>query len=69
VSHEDSIFGPNNTDDDNFALPPTVEPFLEDKDPKNNLNTDGIALWWALNLWLSFGPHEESTQDVLLMKN
>jgi pre-mRNA-processing factor 8 len=44
VSHKDSIFEPNNTD---FALPPTVEPFLEDKDLENNLNTDGIALWWA----------------------
>jgi pre-mRNA-processing factor 8 len=50
VSHEDSIFGLNDTDDDDFALPPTVKPFLEDKDLKNNLNTDGIALWWAPKL-------------------
>ena len=30
---------------DDFVLPLTLEPFLEDKDFKNDLTTDGIVLW------------------------
>jgi hypothetical protein len=31
VSHENSIFGPNDADDDEFELPEYLLPFLEDK--------------------------------------
>jgi pre-mRNA-processing factor 8 len=45
VSHEDSIFGPNDADDDEFELPEDLLPFLEDKPLENDLKADGIALW------------------------
>ncbi|KAG0700703.1 NUC071 domain-containing protein [Suillus ampliporus] len=44
VSHEDSIFGPNGAEDDDFELPDVVQSFLEDKPLENDLTADGIAL-------------------------
>jgi pre-mRNA-processing factor 8 len=45
VSHEDSIFGPNDNDDDDFELPDEVRSFLNDNPLENDLTADGIALW------------------------
>lgn len=45
VSHEDSIFGSNGADNDDFELPQDINPFLEDKKLENDLSADGIALW------------------------
>ncbi|EEB97601.1 hypothetical protein MPER_03047, partial [Moniliophthora perniciosa FA553] len=45
VSHEDTIFGPNGADNDEFELPDEIDPFLQDKDLENDLTADGIALW------------------------
>jgi len=48
ISYEDTIFGPNDADDDDFELPDEVEPFLEDSKPlKNDMTADAVALWWA----------------------
>ena len=50
LSHKDVIFGPSDADDDSFELP-EVEPFLADKPLENDLTAEGIALWWALDLY------------------
>ena len=39
VSHEDSIFGPNGADDDEFELPEDVVPFMDDA----QLEAQGVA--------------------------
>jgi pre-mRNA-processing factor 8 len=71
ISHEDSIFGPNDADDDEFELLDEVRSFLEDKPLENDLTIDGIALWWApVNEpynWRS--GHIYRAQDVPLVKN
>ncbi|KAL4066266.1 NUC071 domain-containing protein [Scleroderma yunnanense] len=68
VSHEDIIFGPNDGDDD-FELPEEVEPFLADKPLENELTTDGIALWWAPDLYNHHLEWMRCAQDVPLVKN
>ncbi|PPQ67549.1 hypothetical protein CVT26_006850 [Gymnopilus dilepis] len=69
VSHEDSIFGPNGADDDDFELPEQVVPFLEDKDLENDLTADGIALWWAPDPYGRRSGRMRRAQDVPLVKN
>jgi pre-mRNA-processing factor 8 len=71
VSHEDSIFGPNDADDDDFVLPPIVEPFLADKIFENDLTADGIALcqWWAPEPYGRRSGHMRRAQDIPLVKN
>ena len=44
VSHEDSIFGPDDNDDDELEMPDEVWS-LNDNPLENDLTADGIALW------------------------
>jgi pre-mRNA-processing factor 8 len=62
--HEDSIFGPNNADEDDFRLPSAIEPFLADKDLENDLTADGIALWWAPEPYGRRSGHMRRAQDI-----
>ena len=64
-----SIFGPNNAAEDDFRLPPAVEPFLVDKDLENDLTADGIALWWAPEPYGRRSGHMRRAQDIPLVKN
>jgi len=52
ISHKNSIFNPNNADDDKFELPEDLLSFLED-DPLQT--ADGIALWWAFDPYTTVG--------------
>jgi pre-mRNA-processing factor 8 len=47
VSHEDEIFGYGNNEDEEFTLPPNVEPFLADEEVYTTETASAIALWWA----------------------
>ena len=47
ISNEDSIFGLNGVDDDEFKLSEDILPFLEHRSLENDLTGDGIALWWV----------------------
>jgi pre-mRNA-processing factor 8 len=47
VSHEDEIFGYGNNEDEEFTLPPNVEPFLADQEISTSETASAIALWWA----------------------
>lgn len=69
VSHEDSIFGPNSAEDDEFELPEDITPFLEDKDLENDLTADGIALWWAPEPYSRRSGRMRRAQDIPLVKN
>ncbi|KAF7291692.1 Pre-mrna-processing-splicing factor 8 [Mycena chlorophos] len=69
VSHEDSIFGPNGADDDEFELPEDVEPFLQEKDLENDLTADAIALWWAPEPYGRRSGRMRRAQDIPLVKN
>ncbi|KAI0795323.1 NUC071 domain-containing protein [Irpex lacteus] len=69
VSHEDSIFGPNGADDDEFELPEEVEPFLEDKPLETDLTADAIGLWWAPEPYSRRSGRMRRAQDIPLVKN
>jgi pre-mRNA-processing factor 8 len=70
ISHEDSIFCPNDVDGDEFELPDEVRPFLEDKPLANDLTMDGIALLrWAPEPYNRRSGHMRRAQDVPLVKN
>jgi pre-mRNA-processing factor 8 len=69
VSHEDSIFGPNDADEDEFELPEDVLPFLEDKPIENDLTADSIALWWAPDPYNRRSGRMRRAQDIPLVKN
>jgi pre-mRNA-processing factor 8 len=69
ISHKDSIFGPNNADDDKFELPEDLSPFLKEKPLKNDLMADGIALWWAPDPYNRRSGCMRHAQDVPLVKN
>jgi pre-mRNA-processing factor 8 len=69
ISHKYAIFGPNDTDDDEFQLPNDLAPFLKDKPLKNNLMADGVALWWAPDPYSCHSRHMRRTQDIPLVKN
>ncbi|KIM72136.1 hypothetical protein PILCRDRAFT_16417 [Piloderma croceum F 1598] len=69
VSHEDSIFGPNDADDDEFELPEDLLPFLEEKPLENDLTADGIALWWAPDPYIRRSGRMRRAQDIPLVKN
>ncbi|KAL4064613.1 hypothetical protein J3A83DRAFT_4376837 [Scleroderma citrinum] len=68
VSHKDIIFGPNDGDND-FELPEEVELFLTDKPLENELTANGIALWWAPDLYNHCLEWMRCAQDVPLVKN
>ncbi|KAJ4487085.1 NUC071 domain-containing protein [Lentinula edodes] len=69
VSHEDSIFGRNGAEDNEFELPEDITPFLEGKDLENDLTADGIALWWAPEPYSRRSGHMRRAQDIPLVKN
>ncbi|KAE9389652.1 PROCN-domain-containing protein [Gymnopus androsaceus JB14] len=66
LSREDSIFGPNGADDDDFELPEDFNPFPEDKDLENDLTADGIALWWASEPYRRRSGCMRRAQDIPL---
>jgi pre-mRNA-processing factor 8 len=69
VPHEDTIFGPNGADDDDFVLPDDVEPFLSSKELENDLTPEGIALWWAPDPYCRRSGRMRRAQDIPLVKN
>jgi len=69
IPHEDSIFGPNEADDDAFLLPDNTKPFLHDKDLETDLTADGIGLWWAPEPYGRRSGWVRRAQDVPLVKN
>jgi pre-mRNA-processing factor 8 len=69
VSHEDSIFGLNDTDEDDFKLPEEVEPFLTEKSIENDLTADAIALWWAPKPYNARSGHTRRAEDLPLVKD
>ena len=69
VLQEDTIFGPNDEDEDDFELPDEVAPFLEDKELENDLTADAIALWWAPNPYNRRSGRMRWVQDIPLVKN
>lgn len=69
VPHEDTVFGPNDADNDDFALPEEVEPFLADKELENDITADAIALWWAPDPYNRRSGRMRRAQDIPLVKN
>src|SRR6202020_1442297 len=54
--------------EDDFELPPDVEPFLDDKDLYNSETAAAIALWWAPHPFNRRSGHMVRAQDVPLIK-
>ncbi|KIJ29669.1 hypothetical protein M422DRAFT_36884, partial [Sphaerobolus stellatus SS14] len=69
VSHEDTIFGPNGAEDDDFELPEEVVPFLADKELENASTADAIALWWAPRPYDRRSGRTRRAEDIPLVKN
>ena len=69
VSHEDAIFGPNTSDDDDFTIPTDLVPFLEDKPLESDYTADAIALWWSPSPYNRRSGHTRRAEDVGLVKN
>ena len=67
VSHEDEIFGPDNNEDD-FELPPEVDPFFADEDLYTPDTASAIALWWAPHPFNKRSGKMVRAQDVPLVK-
>ncbi|KLU89162.1 pre-mRNA-processing-splicing factor 8 [Magnaporthiopsis poae ATCC 64411] len=71
VSHEDDIFGPGNDEEPElgaFELPPSCEPFLNDKDLFTETTADAIQLWWAPYPFDRRSGRMVRAQDVPLIK-
>ncbi|OJJ51308.1 hypothetical protein ASPZODRAFT_107783 [Penicilliopsis zonata CBS 506.65] len=68
VSHEDSVFGPGNMEDDEFELPGEVEPFFADEELYNSETASAIALWWAPHPFNKRSGKMVRAQDVPLVK-
>jgi pre-mRNA-processing factor 8 len=68
VSHKGSIFGPNDTDDDEFELPGDLLPFLKEKLVENDMTVDGIAFWWASDPYNRRSGRMRLAQDFCLVK-
>ncbi|MCJ1467308.1 pre-mRNA-splicing factor 8 [Pseudocyphellaria aurata] len=68
VSHEDEIFGYGNDEDEEFALPPSVEPFLADEELYTSETSSAIALWWAPFPFDRRSGRMVRAQDVPLVK-
>ncbi|KAF2458304.1 pre-mRNA processing splicing factor 8 [Lineolata rhizophorae] len=68
VSHEDEIFGPGNMEDDEFELPPGLEPFMADEDLYTDDTASAIALWWAPYPFDRRSGRMVRAQDVPLVK-
>lgn len=68
VSHEDEIFGYGNDEDEEFTLPPRVEPFLADEELYTSETSSAIALWWAPFPFDRRSGRMVRAQDVPLVK-
>lgn len=71
VSHEDEIFGEGNIEepeDEAFALPAGVEPFLADEELSNENTTAAIGLWWAPFPFDRRSGRMVRAQDIPLVK-
>ncbi|KAL8371211.1 hypothetical protein RB595_001181 [Gaeumannomyces hyphopodioides] len=71
VSHEDDVFGPGNDEEPEegaFELPPSCEPFLNDKDLFTENTADAIQLWWAPYPFDRRSGRMVRAQDVPLIK-
>lgn len=68
VSHEDEIFGYGNNEDEEFILPPDVEPFLADEEVYTSDTASAIALWWAPYPFDRRSGRMVRAQDVALVK-
>ncbi|KAK8864279.1 pre-mRNA-processing-splicing factor 8 [Kwoniella newhampshirensis] len=69
VSHEDSVFGFGNEEDDDFELPDELEPFLENRELSNEDTADAIALYWAPYPYNMRSGKMRRAQDVPMIKN
>ena len=69
LTHENSILGSNDADKDEFELPEHILLFLEDKPTKNDLTTDSITLWWALDPYNHCSACMRHAQDIPLVEN
>ena len=67
VSHEDDIFGFGN-DEDDFALPDDVEPFLDSQELYTDNTSSAIALWWAPHPFDKRSGRMARAEDVPLVK-
>ncbi|KAM0428266.1 hypothetical protein ACHAPT_007167 [Fusarium lateritium] len=71
VSLEDELFGPGNIEEpeeDAFALPAGVEPFLADEDLDNEDTSSAVELWWAPYPFDRRSGSMVRAQDVPLVK-
>lgn len=68
VSHEDEIFGAGSTEDEEFALPGNMEPFLADEELYTSETSSAIALWWAPFPFDRRSGRMVRAQDVPLVK-
>ena len=68
VSHEDEIFGYGNNEDEEFALPGNMEPFLADEELYTSETSSAIALWWAPYPFDRRSGRMVRAQDVPLVK-
>ncbi|KAL8952192.1 MAG: hypothetical protein Q9222_001891 [Ikaeria aurantiellina] len=68
ISHEDEIFGYGNDEDEEFVLPPAVEPFLADEEIYTSETASAIALWWAPFPFDRRSGRMVRAQDVPLVK-
>ena len=68
VSHEDEIFGHGNNEDEEFELPPMLQPFMADEELYTDDTASAIALWWAPYPFDRRSGQMIRAQDVPLVK-
>ncbi|KAL8713287.1 MAG: hypothetical protein Q9220_002486 [cf. Caloplaca sp. 1 TL-2023] len=68
ISHEDEIFGHGNDEDEEFVLPPAVQPFLANEEIYTSETASAIALWWAPFPFDRRSGRMVRAQDVPLVK-
>ncbi|RMZ76106.1 hypothetical protein DV737_g4966, partial [Chaetothyriales sp. CBS 132003] len=68
VSHEDEIFGKDNSEDDEFELPASLEPFMADEELYTAETSSAINLWWAPYPFDRRSGKMVRAQDVPLVK-
>ncbi|TPX47926.1 hypothetical protein SeLEV6574_g02344 [Synchytrium endobioticum] len=67
VPHEDVIFGAYEEDD--FCLPESVTPFLEDRPLYTDTTAHGIGLYWAPHPFDKRSGHTRRAQDIPLVNS
>ena len=69
VSHEDTVFGDADEDDeDDFQMPEDMEPFMADEEISTPETASAIALWWAPHPFDKRSGRMVRAQDVPLVK-